>query len=328
MDDPLPLVFAVVVAFSIGMYVVMDGFDLGIGMLFPLAPGDSERDTMMNSIGPVWDGNETWLVLGGTLLFAAFPVVYATVLPAFYVPLMVMLFALIFRGIAFEFRFRAARLKAVWDWSFSLGSAVAGFMQGLILGAFLDGVPITDGRFAGTTFGFLSGFAVASGFGVVCGYSLLGAAWLILKTEGTTQAFARRAAPWALLATLIFIAVVSIWTPLSHPHIAQRWFSLPNILFLWPVPIVTALLGLGTWRSIPGRRDGLPFVLCIGLFLLAYAGLAISVWPYAIPEEITIWAAASSRPTLLFLATGTAITLPVTIAYLSYAHWTFRGKTR
>ena len=322
----LPLVFALTVAFSIALYVVLDGFDLGVGILFLLAPSDRERDTMMNSIAPVWDGNETWLVMGGTLLFAAFPVVYAAVLPAFYVPLMLMLLALVFRGIAFEFRFRANRSRILWDWAFSVGSGVVALMQGIMLGAFISGVPVRDGQFAGTTFSFFSGFALASGLGVLAGYALLGAAWLIFRTEATTQDFARRQAPWTLAVTLLFIGVVSLWTPFSNPFIAERWFSFPNFLFLWPVPLVTAALAFGIWRTVFGSRDWLPFLLSIGLFMVAYLGLAISLWPYAIPYSVTLQQAAGSRDTLVFLAVGTAIILPITIAYLGYAHWIFRGK--
>jgi cytochrome bd ubiquinol oxidase subunit II len=322
----LPLIFALIVAFSIALYVVLDGFDLGLGILFLLAPSDRERDTMMNSIAPVWDGNETWLVMGGTLLFAAFPVVYAAVLPAFYVPLMLMLLALVFRGIAFEFRFRAKRSRVLWDWAFSMGSGVAALMQGIMLGAFIDGVPVHDGQFVGTMFSFFSGFALVSGLGVVAGYALLGAAWLIFRSEGTTQDFARAQAPWTLAATLLFIGFVSVWTPLAYPSIAERWFSLPNFLFLWPVPLVTAGLALGIWRAVWAKRDWMPFLLSIGLFLVAYLGLGISLWPYGIPESVTIWQAAGSRDTLVFLAVGTAIILPITIAYLAYAHWIFRGK--
>jgi cytochrome d ubiquinol oxidase subunit II len=324
----LPVVFALLVAFSVGLYVLLDGLDLGIGILFPLAPSGDARDAMMNSVAPVWDGNETWLVMGGTLLFAAFPLVYAVVLPAFYVPLMLMLFALVFRGVAFEFRFRARRSRVLWDWAFSLGSGLAALMQGLMLGAFIDGVPIRDGQFAGGTLSFLSPFALASALGVVAGYALLGATWLIYKTEGTTQAFARAIAPWMLAAVLLFIGIVSIWTPLSHPAIAQRWFSRPNILFLWPVPLVTAGLAFGIWRAIPGSRDVLPFLLSILLVVMAYVGLGVSLWPYAIPQSVTIWQAAGAPDTMIFLGVGIAIILPVTLAYLGYAYWTFRGKVR
>ncbi|MDB5394924.1 MAG: cydB [Rhodospirillales bacterium] len=326
MEHALPVFFALVLAFGIGMYVIADGFDLGIGILFTLAPGDTERDEMMNSIAPVWDGNETWLVLGGTLLLGAFPVVYSVVLPSFYIPIMVMLFALIFRGIAFEFRFRASRFRIVWDWAFCLGSGLAALMQGMMLGSFIGGVAPAAVS-GGGILDFLSGFAIASGLGTVAGYSLLGATWLILRTENTVQAFARRAAPWALGLTLAFIALISIWTPLIHQSIAHRWFSMPNIFYLSPVPLLTALLGFSIWRAIPRQREERPFILTILLFLLAYLGLGISIWPYAIPQSVTIWQAASSTPTLIFLGVGTLIFMPIVIGHLGYAHWVFRGKT-
>jgi cytochrome d ubiquinol oxidase subunit II len=323
----LPLLFAFVIAFGIAMYVVMDGFDLGVGILFLAAPSDADRDIMMNSLAPIWDGNETWLVLGGTLLIAAFPVAYATLLPALYVPLMVMLFALIFRGVAFEFRFRATRFRRLWDWSFAGGSTLAAFCQGLALGAFIENVPVQGEAFAGGPFGFLSLFAIASGLGLVAGYALLGAGWLIFRTEGTTAAFGRKLARPTLLATLAFIALVSIWTPLDQPEIAQRWFSVPNILFLWPVPLLTAFLAFLIWRTIDRAHDALPLLFSTLLFLLALLGLGISIFPYAVPRSITIWQAAASTPTLQFVGVGVLIILPIILTYLGYAHWVFRGKT-
>ena len=329
MSLDLPLVFAGIVALGIALYVVMDGFDLGIGILFPFAPADSDRDAMMSSIAPFWDGNETWLVLGGTLLIAAFPVAYATLLPAFYVPLVVMLFALIFRGIAFEFRFRTRpRFRFLWDWAFAGGSALAAFAQGVILGGFINGVPVEHGAFAGTTMGFLHPLAIVAGIGLVSGYALLGATWLIFKAEEPTGGFGRRAARPALVATLAFIAIVSLWTPLLYADIARRWFSLPNILFLWPVPFVTTVVALVIWRTVPSRFVHVPFIASIGLFLLAFLGLAISLFPYAVPRSITIWQAASSPRTLAFVGVGAAIILPITLAYLAFAHWIFRGKAR
>jgi cytochrome bd ubiquinol oxidase subunit II len=322
----LPLLFALVLAFAVAMYVVMDGFDLGIGILFPLAPEDADRDTMMNSIAPIWDGNETWLVMGGVLLLGAFPVAYSTLLPAFYVPLMAMLFALIFRGIAFEFRFRATRLRRLWDWSFAGGSTIAGFCQGLVLGGFIDGVPVSGNVFTGTAWGFLSPFALACGFGLIAGYALLGAGWLIFKTEGGTATFARKIARPALIATLAFIVFISLWTPITHTTIEQRWFSVPNILFLWPVPLLTGFIAWRIWASIDGTREARTFLFSIALFLLALFGLGISLFPYAVPPSLTIWQAAASTPTLRFIGVGVVIILPITLAYLAYAHWIFRGK--
>ncbi len=322
----LPVLLGLAIGFAILMYVVMDGFDLGVGILFPFAPGEPERTMMISAIAPFWDGNETWLVLGGTLLIAAFPLAYATLLPAFYVPLIVMLFALIFRGIAFEFRFRATRFRFVWDAAFSGGSLLAAFCQGLVLGGFINGIPVVDGQFHGGTFDFLSTFATVCGFGVVAGYALLGAGWLMLKTTGTTAAFARAAARGALPATLLFVALVSVWTPIAYPSIAQRWFSWPAIAYLSPVPILTALVAYGIWRAISGPTDGRAFALSLALFVLAFLGLGISLWPYAVPYEATIWQAASSAPTLMFTGIGVAVILPFVLLYLGFAHWVFRGK--
>jgi cytochrome d ubiquinol oxidase subunit II len=321
--DALPLLLALTVAFAMALYVVLDGFDLGIGILFTLAPSDEDRDAMMNAIGPVWDGNETWLVMGGTVLFAAFPAAYATLLPRLYLPLMAMLLGLVFRGVAFEFRFRAARFRKTWDWSFALGSALASLMQGIMLGLFINGFSETRQASALA----LGGFVIASGLGVTAFYAQLGAAWLILKTEGTTQAFARRAMRWTLPLVLLFVALISIFTPLTHPSIAMRWFSLPNFFYLSPVPLLTAIFAFGIWRAISERRESLPYLFSVGLFLMAYLGLGVSLWPYAVPETLTIWQAASSPPTLVAVGIGVAITLPVILAYLAYSHWVFRGKT-
>ena len=313
----LPLIFALLMGAAILAYVVLDGFDLGVGMLLPAAE-EREQNRMVNSIGPFWDANETWLVLGIGILLVAFPVAHGVVLQALYLPVVAMLVGLMLRGVAFEFRLKAEGWhRELWNGLFWFGSFLASFAQGIMLGRYITGFEPGFGYFF---FAFVVGAALCGG------YVLLGATWLILKTEGATQAYARAAAPWTLAATLLFIAIVSIWTPLSHLQIAQRWFSFPNIAFLSPVPLITAALAIGIWRAISGRRDGLPFLLSNGLFLIAYAGLGISVWPYAIPEKITIWQAAGSRDTLIFLGIGTAIVLPITLAYLAYAHWVFRGK--
>jgi cytochrome d ubiquinol oxidase subunit II len=282
---------------------------------------------MINSIAPFWDGNETWLVLGGTLLIAAFPLAYATLLPAFYVPLMTMLFALVFRGIAFEFRFRATRFRLIWDAAFAGGSVLATFCQGVVLGAFIHGIRVEGGSYQGRTLDFLTPFAAICGLGLIAGYALLGATWLIYKTGGTTPRYGRVAARLALPATLAFIAIVSIWTPLAEPHIAQRWFSWPNIGFLSPVPILTALVAFTAWRSLSGPPDWRPFALAIALFLLAFLGLGVSLWPYAVPYAATIWQAASSPGTLAFVGIGTAIIVPIVLGYVGFAYWVFRGRT-
>jgi cytochrome bd ubiquinol oxidase subunit II len=326
MTDLLPVLFAVAMAFGVAMYVISDGFDLGIGILFLLAPHESDRDIMMNSVAPIWDGNETWLVFGGTVLIGAFPVAYATVLPAFYVPLMVMLFGLILRGVAFEYRFRASRARRFWDWSFSGGSILAAFCQGLVLGSYIDGITVKNDAFAGNAYGFFTGFAVMTGLGLLAGYGLLGAAWLVLKTTGATQQFGRRAARPSLVLALLFLLAVSIWTPLDHPFVAQRWFTAPNIYYLWVPPALTVCAGFGVWRALQTGSEALPFLLSAALFLLALLGLGISLWPYAVPYSVTLWQAASSTPTLEFLGIGTIIILPFVLGYLGYAHWVFRGK--
>ncbi|HJU16245.1 MAG TPA: cytochrome d ubiquinol oxidase subunit II [Stellaceae bacterium] len=328
MASDLPFWFGIAMAFGVAMYVISDGFDLGVGILFLMAPADSDRDIMMNSIAPIWDGNETWLVFGGTVLIGAFPVAYATLLPAFYLPLILMLFGLIFRGVAFEFRFRAAgRGRRAWDWAFSGGSTLAAFTQGLALGAYIDGVAVENDVFVGSTWGFMTGFAGIVGLGLIAGYALLGATWLILKTAGSPQAFGRRAARPCLVLSLLFLLAISIWTPLDHSYVARRWFSAPNIYYLWIPPALTVLVAYGIWRALDRAREALPFLLSIAMFLLALLGLGISLWPYAVPYSVTLWQAASSPPTLIFLGYGTVIIVPIILAYLGYAHWVFRGKT-
>jgi cytochrome d ubiquinol oxidase subunit II len=319
--------FACVTAFAVVVYVLADGFDLGVGILFLLAPRDEDRDIMMQSIEPVWDGNETWLVMGGLLLYAGFPAGYYILMPAFYLPVMLMLFALIFRGISFGFRFQDPRLRPIWDLAFAGGSLFATFAQGLILGGIVNGVPVVDNAFAGGPFAFFSIEGVLCGLGLVFGYALLGAGWLIWKTEGPTQAFGRAAGRWSLIFTAIMMALVSAWTALSNAEVATRWFSFPNIVFLGPVPTITAIVIVGIWFSLESRHEIRPFLLSILLFFLGLAGLVVSLWPYVIPGEITIWDAASDRATQIFAGVGVAIILPIVLAYQAHAYWVFRGKT-
>ncbi|HEX6978175.1 MAG TPA: cytochrome d ubiquinol oxidase subunit II [Alphaproteobacteria bacterium] len=328
MSVDLTLIWAGIIAFGVFMYVLMDGFDLGVGILFPFAPDDDSRDLMMNSVAPIWDGNETWLVLGGTGLLAAFPLAYAVLLPALYFPVLLMLVALIFRGVAFEFRFKARTSRHLWDKSFHWGSLLATFAQGVILGGFIGGFQVEGRHFAGGMFDWLRPFAIMTGLGLIAGYALLGATWLIMKTEGALQRWAYDRARQLLLAVLAFILLVSLWTPLTDAAIAQRWFSWPNIALLSPVPILTALLAFGLWQSIEQRREVLPFVCTMGLFMLSYGGLAISLWPFVIPRTVTIWEAASAPGSQAFLLVGIAFMLPATLAYTAYSYWVFRGKVR
>jgi cytochrome bd ubiquinol oxidase subunit II len=328
MEIDLPLVWAGVIAFGVFMYVLMDGFDLGVGIIFPFARDEEHRDIMMNSVAPIWDGNETWLVLGGGGLLAAFPLAYATILPALYLPVLLMLIALIFRGVAFEFRFKTERHRAIWSWSFHLGSLLATFSQGIILGAFITGFEVVERDYVGGMMGWLTPFGIASGIGMVAGYMLLGSTWIVMKTEGSLQAWAFRIARIALFAVLFFIALISIWTPLAHEDIAARWFSWPNILYLSPVPILTGLIAIGLYMALDRRRDVLPFILSLGIFALSYVGLAISLWPNVVPPDITIWDAAADEKSLMFLLVGVAIVVPIILLYTAYSYYVFRGKVR
>lgn len=328
MSIDLPLVWAGIIAFGIIMYVVLDGFDLGIGILFPFVRGPADRDAMMNSVAPVWDGNETWMVLGGAALFGAFPLAYALLLSALYMPLIVMLLALIFRGVAFEFRFKAQRSRFLWDWSFAFGSILTTFTQGIALGAFIQGITVADRLYAGAPFDWLTPFTLCIGLGLVVGYATLGCGWLILKTEGELQQrFYKLMLPLAAVL-LFFIALVSLWTPLSHPRIAARWFTLPNLFYLSPVPILVAATAFGLWRAIVKRRERLPLFLSLALFLLGYAGLAISLWPHIVPPDVTIWDAAAPAISQRFMLIGVLILIPVILAYTIYSYWVFRGKVR
>jgi cytochrome bd ubiquinol oxidase subunit II len=323
---PLTLAWVAIIAVAVFMYVLMDGFDLGIGILFPFAGGHGDRDVMMNSIAPVWDFNETWLVLGGAGLFAAFPIAYATILPAMYLPLLAMLIALIFRGVAFEFRFKAERSRALWDWAFFTGSTLAAFAQGTVLGAFVHGVAVEGRRYVGGMLDWLSPFSLFCGAAVVVGYALLGATWLIWRSEGALQGWAYRMARPLTLGVVAAIAVVSVWTPFVDPRIAARWFSLPNIVFLAPVPIITAALAWGLMRALHRWRERQPFLLAMGLFLLSYLGLAVSLWPWLIPYTTTIWDAAAPPESQRFLLYGMIPLVPVIIFYTVYGYWVFRGK--
>src|SRR5207248_2835563 len=241
MESYLPVIWAAIIGLAVAMYVILDGFDLGVGILFPFAESEHQRDQMMNSVAPFWDGNETWLVLGGAGMIVAFPLAYSIILPALYLPVILMLLALVFRGVAFEFRWIGVTSKPHWTFAFAAGSTLAAFCQGLILGGLIQGIKVENSAFAGGAFDFATPFALLCALGVVAGYALLGACWLVMKTEGAVADRARRHAKLLLIAVLAFMAIVSLWTPLQFPRIRARWFSTPNILVLWPVPLVTAL---------------------------------------------------------------------------------------
>jgi cytochrome d ubiquinol oxidase subunit II len=309
--------------------VLLDGFDLGVGILFPFAPSDKCRDRMMNSVAPFWDGNETWLVLGGGGLFAAFPLAYAVLFPAFYIPLTSMLLFLIMRGIAFEFRFKSERSsRYLWDAAFHFGSLGAAFCQGLTLGAFIQGVHVDGRNFSGGPFDWATGFSVMTGIAVIFGYSLLGSTWLIMKTEDITQNWARKVATYVLIFVGIFMALVSMSMPFLNENIKTLWFSLPNIFYLLPIPLLTAGLFITLWYDLnQGKREYRPFFLSLAIFLMGYLGLGISIFPWIIPFQYSIWDAAASGPGLSLMLVGVAPMLPLILGYTGYSYYVFRGKT-
>jgi cytochrome bd ubiquinol oxidase subunit II len=325
--DLVPI-WTALLALSVFYYVVFDGFDLGVGMLYGFAPDEAGRSMVMNSVAPIWDGNETWLVFGGLGLLAAFPLAFAIIIPAAYFPILLMLLALVFRGVAFEFRFKHPGLRRFWDRAFCGGSAVATFAQGVVLGTFIQGFKVDGRQFAGTSFDWVTPFALLTGLALMFGYGLLGAGWLVLKTEGALQNWARRAGRVCLLAVLIAILAVSIWTPLADPGIAQRWFEWPNIGFLAPVPLITLLIAFAEWHSFHRDHEVVPFLGAIGLFLMSFIGVAISLWPMIVPYHYTLWQAASSESTQAFLLVGTLFLLPIILMYTAWSYWVFRGKVR
>ena len=294
--DLVPI-WTLILGLAVFFYVLLDGFDLGVGILYGLAPDARSRNIVMNSIAPIWDGNETWLVLGGLGLLAAFPTAFAIIIPAVYFPIAVMLLALVFRGVAFEFRLRGAENKTFWDRAFCYGSALATFAQGVVLGAFVQGFPVRDGQFAGTSFAFLTPFSVLTGVALLLGYGLLGAGWPILKTDADIQAAARRQGRICLIGVVTAIAIVSIWTPITSSTVAARWFIWPNIALFAPVPLLFGVIALATWRSFGSKGEAAPFFGAIGLFVLSYAGIAISLFPMIVPYQLTLGEAASSPRT-------------------------------
>ena len=324
----LPLIWYGLITIAVLLYVVLDGFDLGVGILFPFAPSESCRDKMMNSIAPFWDGNETWLVLGGGGLLAAFPLAYSILMPALYIPVIIMLLGLIFRGVAFEFRFKATgRSRKIWDYAFHFGSLTAAVMQGMYLGAYVQGVKVAGRSFAGGTFDWLNAYSVMTGIALVFGYALLGATWLVMKTDGETQAWARRTAAYVLGYVGVGIALVSISMPVMNEGIRQRWFTLPNFFFLLPIPLATAVMFGFIWRDLHTEREYRPFILTIGVFLAGFIGLGVSMWPWVVPFSVSFRQAAAVAESQSLLLVGTIIMLPVVLGYTVYCYYIFRGKT-
>jgi cytochrome bd ubiquinol oxidase subunit II len=326
MTVDLALIWAFLIAFTVLAYVIRDGFDLGVGILFPLLTSTRDRDTAMNSVAPVWDGNETWLVLGGGALFAVFPLAYAVILPAVYAPIIAMLLGLVLRGVAFEFRWKTEQGKYLWDWAFAGGSLLAALSQGIILGALIQGIQVQGRAYAGGWFDWLTPFSLMTGVALVIGYALLGATWLIRKTEGTLQQQAFDVARWLTFSLLAAIAVVSLWTPFLSPKFLTRWFSWPAVLYVAPVPLLTIAAAARLLLAVQARHERQPFIATLVLFVLCYIGLGISLYPNIVPPGISIWDAAAPDKSLRFLLVGTAILLPVILAYTAYSYWVFRGK--
>jgi cytochrome bd ubiquinol oxidase subunit II len=322
----LTTVWAFIIAFAVFAYVVMDGFDLGIGILFPALQVGQGRNRAMNSIAPVWDGNETWLVLGGGGLLAAFPLAYAVILPATYPLVIAMLLGLVFRGVAFEFRHRDERHRAFWDLAFFGGSLAAALAQGMILGAILQGIEISGRAYSGSWWDWLTPYTLLTGLGVVAGYALLGACWLIWKLEGEVQAKAYRLAFAAGIATLVLMAAVSAYNLALLPEYRERWLAMPNILFASQVPLLTAIIAGLLFYGLAKRWELAPFLLALGLFGLGMAGLGVTIWPYVVPGALTIWDAAAPERSQVFMLVGVAITLPLILGYTAWSYWVFRGK--
>ena len=324
----LPLIWGGLVATVIYLYVLLDGFDLGVGILFPFAPTDNCRHKMINSIAPFWDGNETWLVLGGGGLFAAFPLAYSLLMPALYIPITLMLFGLIFRGVAFEFRFKGhVDHRYIWDYAFHFGSMLAAFCQGLMLGTFVQGIEVNGRAFAGNAFDFLTPFSIMTGIALVFGYALLGATWLIMKTEKETQDWAYKSTLYILFYVGLFIGLVSLWVPFLNDKIRNRWFSIPNIYYLLIVPILTATIFIKLIKAVMYKKELQPFIYTILLFLLGYLGLAVSIWPYIVPYKVTLAEAAAAEHSQSLLLIGAGIFLPVILSYTFYCYYIFRGKS-
>ncbi len=320
------LIWAGLIAFAVIAYIVLDGFDLGVGILFPFMPAKVDRDVMMNSVAPVWDGNETWLVLGGGGLFAVFPLAYSIIMPALYAPVIAMLLGLVFRGVAFEFRWKTTRGKFLWDWAFAAGSTIAAFAQGVALGALVQGIPVANRAYAGGWWDWLTPFSLLTGVALVIGYTLLGSTWLVYKTVGHTQERAYRFAHVSGIATLALIGLVSLWTPFLNAEFMQRWFAWPQILFVAPVPLMVAIAAYVLFKGLRNRNERSPFLASLALFLLCFVGLLISFFPYLVPTSVTLWDAAAPEKSLVFLLAGAAVLIPVILAYTAYSYWVFRGK--
>ncbi len=322
----LSMIWAMIIAFAVIMYVLMDGFDLGVGMLFPFAPDEDARDVMMNSVAPVWDGNETWLVLGGAGLLGAFPLVYSILLPALYIGVFLMLAGLIFRGVAFEFRFKAKTSRYLWNWAFAGGSYLAAFAQGVVVGTYIQGYETEGLAYSGGAFDWLTPFTVMTGIGLMAGYALLGSTWLIMKSEGYIQQWAYRVAPWMLAAVLAVFGIISIWTPSVDPSAYERWFA--TVRWIWIFPALALFFAYQIWNGLRKRKEVVPFLATMAMFFSTYFALLWTRWPYVIPPNFTLWDAASAPGSQLFLLLGMLFVIPIILAYTAWTYWIFRGKVR
>jgi cytochrome d ubiquinol oxidase subunit II len=320
------IICAALLLFGLGMYVILDGFDLGVGILFPWAPTDDCRNVMMSSIAPVWDGNGTWLIYGGGLLFAAFPKAYSIILSALYLPIMLLILALILRGVSFEFRLKAVKSRWIWDNSFTIGSILAAFSQGIILGAIIDGLPTQNLAFSGKVFDCITSFSITTGGALVMGYALLGSTWLVMKTTGITREWAKHITRPLLFIVLLFLLMISISTPLEYPHIRERWFGLPQFFYLCPVPLLVLILAYLVFYGLKHDEDQLPFRASIGIFLLGLLGIVISLWPNMIMPNISIWEVSAPRESQRFILWVLGFSLPIVLGYTIFVYRIFRGK--
>lgn len=326
MEFDLVFVWALIISFAVLVYVLLDGFDLGVGLLYAFEKDNEHRDLMMNSIAPVWDGNETWLVLGGGGLLAVFPLAYSVLLPALYAPIIAMLLGLVFRGVAFEYRGRDEKHLFLWNSAFIGGSFVAAFAQGVTLGALVNGIKVVDRTYAGGWWDWLTPFSVLTGFAVVAGYMLLGSTWLVMKLEGDVQSRMRKYAKISGIVTLVFLALFSLWTPLHFPQYLQNWISTPNIYLTWIVPALVLVIAYRLFTGLKNGKEAEPFFMAMSLFIVSFIGLGVSLFPNIIPPSISFWDAAAPDKSLLFTLVGAAVLIPTILTYTGFAYWVFRGK--
>ncbi len=323
----LPLIWGGLIALSVFIYVLLDGFDLGCGILFPFAGSDKNRSRIMNSIAPFWDGNETWLVMGGGGLFAAFPVAYGIIMSGLYLPVIFMLFGLIMRGVAFEFRFKATKHRYLWDGFFFVGSIVATFFQGVMLGALVSGMEASNRLYSGGAFDWFTPLSIICGIALIIGYALLGSTWLIIKTEHSLQVWARKVSGWLLSALVIAMVVVTMTTYFSYIEALENWFTVSTLIYVAPMPVVVILLFFLMRKDLTTEREYRPFLLTVALFLMGYLGVCAAIFPYIVPYQMTIYEAAAADTSLSFMLIGALIMLPIILSYTAYAYYTFKGKT-